>query len=233
MRPFDANYILVALKKIIPFIPVTFFIAMSTVILSTLFGFALFRAKNSNSNIFSKISDLYVNLMRCTPTIVLLFVIYYGLPKILIYLFNYDINDFSKGFFVVTTLTLIFSATMSEIIRASFMAIDIGQYEASISIGLSKFQTYTRILIPQMIVVALPNFGNSFIILLKEGALAYTIGLIDVMGEGNLIIARNFGAYAIETYIAVAIIYWILTIFFDKLFLKVEQKLKKGWKQGD
>ncbi len=227
MRPFNPQYIVDVFIKLLYFLPVTLFVALATVVFSIIFGFTLFEMKKSN-NIFSKaFSNGYIYLMRCTPTIVLLFVIYYGLPILIDNCFGVNINNYSKSFFVITTLTLIFSASMAEIIRSSFNAVDIGQYEASLSVGMSKFQAYKRILIPQMIVFAIPNFGNAFITLLKEGALAYTIGLIDIMGEGNLIIARNFGAYALETYIALAIIYWILTFLFDKLFLKTELKLDK------
>ena len=63
---------------------------------------------------------------------------------------------------------------------------------------------------------------------MKEGALAYTVGLIDVMGAGTLIIARNYGAFALETYIALALIYWALTIVIERSFLGLEKRLGKG-----
>jgi L-cystine transport system permease protein len=79
-------------------------------------------------------------------------------------------------------------------------------------------------------VVALPNLGNSFIILMKEGALAFTVGLVDVMGQGTLIISRNYGAYALETYLALALIYWLLTIALEKSFFFLEKRLSQGRK---
>lgn len=227
MRAFNPKYIFEVIGKLIPFIPITLCIAILTVIFSIIYGFILFQWKKSDNFILSAFSNIYINLMRCTPTIVLLFVIYYGLPELLKVLFNWNINGFNKSFFVVLSLTLIFSANMAEIIRSAYVSIDKGQLEAALSIGLTKFQAYYRILIPEMVVIAIPNFGNSFIILLKEGALCYTIGLIDVMGQGNLIVSRNFGAYALETYIGLAIIYWVLTILFQQLFSAIELKLDK------
>jgi L-cystine transport system permease protein len=76
--------------------------------------------------------------------------------------------------------------------------------------------------------VALPNFGNALIALMKEGALAYTIGMIDMMGQGTLIISRNYGAYGLETYIALALIYWALTIIFERTFRGIEKYLSRG-----
>ena len=75
-----------------------------------------------------------------------------------------------------------------------------------------------------------PNLGNSLIALLKEGSLAYTIGLVDVMGKGNLFISMNFGAYAVETYTALAFIYWMLTISIEQIFGRLEKHFSRGRK---
>ena len=102
------------------------------------------------------------------------------------------------------------------------------QYEAALSIGLTPAQAVRRVMLPQGLVVALPNLGNSLISLFKEGSLAFTIGLIDMMGSGNLIISRNYGAYSLETYIALAIIYWALTLIIEAVFLWLEKHYSKG-----
>lgn len=147
-------------------------------------------------------------------------------------LFDVNINFWPKMFFVIIALTLLYSAQLAEIIRSALEAIGPGQFEAGISIGLTPFQTMTRIVIPQAFVVALPNLGNSLIALLKEGSLAFTIGLIDVMGSGNLIISRNYGAYALETYIALAIVYWGLTLIIERTFCYLEKRYSKGVKHA-
>jgi L-cystine transport system permease protein len=83
-------------------------------------------------------------------------------------------------------------------------------------------------MIPQGLVIALPNLGNSLISLFKEGSLAFTIGLIDMMGAGNLIISRNYGAYSLETYLALAVIYWALTLIIEQIFLRLEKHYGRG-----
>ncbi|MFD6442547.1 ABC transporter permease subunit, partial [Peribacillus sp. NPDC060186] len=98
----------------------------------------------------------------------------------------------------------------------------------AVSVGLSNTQAYWRIILPQAFVVALPNFGNSLLELMKEGALAYTIGLIDIMGKAELIIAGNYNTHALEIYLALAVIYWILSIAIEQLFLKLEKVFSKG-----
>ena len=167
---------------------------------------------------------------RCTPSIVMLFIIFYGLPNLFWALFKVDINDWAKAFYVITALGLLFSASAAEIMRSSYLAVPAGQREAALTCGLTEEQSFVRILLPQAFVVSLPNFGNSFIALLKEGSLAFTIGLIDVMGKGNLIISVNFGGYALETYTALAIIYWVLTFLLEQLFKVIEKRFSKGRK---
>jgi L-cystine transport system permease protein len=157
-----------------------------------------------------------------------LFIVFYGLPELLLAAFSVNINLYHKAFFVITTFTLFFAATMSEIMRSAYLSVDKGQYEAAVSAGLSPFEAQYRIVLPQAAVVALPNFGNALIALLKEGTLAYTIGLIDVMGQGILVVSRNYGSWALETYIALAAIYWTLTIVVEKTFLVAERRLGRG-----
>ena len=117
---------------------------------------------------------------------------------------------------------------MSEVIRSAYQSVDKGQYEAGVSVGLSNFQVFRRIVVPQAFVVALPNFGNGLLELIKEGSLAYTIGLIDVMGKAQLIIDSRFNAHALETYLALSIIYWVLSILIEQSFLKLEKFFSKG-----
>ncbi|GHV63245.1 amino acid ABC transporter permease [Spirochaetia bacterium] len=227
-RPFFPAFIIKVIPNLLVFLPVTLLIMAGTVLLGSALGFILARARLRPTLIPRKLSEGYTMAMRCTPSIVLLFIVYYGLPELFQALFDVDINNWYKGIFVILTLTLLFAATMSEVMRSAYQAIDKGQREAAVSIGLSETQAFFRIVLPQAVVVALPNFGNALINLMKEGALAYTIGFIDMMGQGTLIISRNYGSYGLETYIALAIIYWGLTIIIEKNFQRIEKHLSRG-----
>lgn len=227
MRPFDPLYISQVVPDLLPYLWVTLAVVLSSVILGTLLGFVLTAAKLSRHRLFRLLGDGYTCVIRCTPSVILLFIVFYGLPKFFLDVFSYDINEYHKMFFVVSTFTLLFGASISEVMRSAYLAIDKGQYEAAVSIGMTPFQAFYRIILPQATILALPNFGNSFITLLKEGALAYTIGLIDLLGSGNLIIARNYGSYALEIYIALSIIYWGMAILFEKAFFSLEHRLSR------
>lgn len=202
-RAFDAGVVLSALPQLLEFLDITLLVGISSIVLGSLLGGALAWAKLSQHKILNYLAQLYIYIMRCTPSIVMLFIVFYGLPALVEAVFEENIHDMDRAVFAIIAFTLLFSAYVSEIFRAAYKAVPHGQYEAAISIGISPWGAFWHIMLPQAAVLALPNFGNSVINLLKEGALAYTIGLI---GKGNLIIAQNFGAYGIEIYLACMII---------------------------
>ncbi|MED3574600.1 amino acid ABC transporter permease [Cytobacillus praedii] len=224
---FDATYIMQSIPMLLPFLKVTFMVASFSVLFGTIIGFILAAAKLGKSKIARNIANGYITILRCTPSIVLLFLVYYGIPA-MGNNFGMNLNDIDKAVFVIVTFSLQFGALMCEVIRSAYESIDKGQFESAVSVGLSNAQAYRRIIFPQALVVALPNFGNSLLALLQEGALAYTIGLIDIVGKANLIIASNYNAHALEIFLALSIIYWILSIAIEQFFLKLERVLSKG-----
>ncbi|MDM5358526.1 amino acid ABC transporter permease [Peribacillus sp. ACCC06369] len=224
---FDLAYIVESVPMLVPFLKVTLIVTSLSVLFGTIIGFILAVMKLGNSKIAREIAYGYTTVLRCTPSIVLLFLTYYGIPAIAGN-FGINLNDIDKAVFVVITFSLQFAAAMSEVIRTSLESIDRGQFEAAVSVGLSNTQAYRRIILPQAFVVALPNFGNSLLELMKEGSLAYTIGLIDIMGKAELIIAGNYNTHALEIYLALAVIYWTLSIAIEQLFLKLEKAFSKG-----
>lgn len=227
-RPFSPVQIYKSLVTIIPYAGITFGVVLGTIVLGMALAILLFAQKQSKKRWVRAIADGYINVIRCTPSIVLLFIVYYGIPKLALGLFGLDLNFSSKIIYVIISLSLLYSATLAEIIRSAYLALGRSQYEAALSIGLTPQQAVWRVMLPQGIVIALPNLGNSLISLFKEGSLAFTIGLIDMMGAGNLIISRNYGAYSLETYIALAVIYWALTLIIEQIFLRLEKHYSKG-----
>ena len=125
-------------------------------------------------------------------------------------------------------MTLLYAASISEVFKSAYLAVPKGQLEAGLSIGLTTSQTLIRIICPQALRFALPNISNAILNLLKDTALAYTIGLADVMGTGNLIIGQNMGNYSLETYTAVALIYWGLALILALVSQGIEAKYDKA-----
>lgn len=224
---FDVSYLWEAFPALLPFLKVTFVVVGFSTLFGTAFGLLLAIGKLSSHKVFRKLANGYTTILRCTPSIVLLFLVYYGVPAIGAQ-FAFDLNQVDKIIFIILAFSLQFAAIMSEVIRSAYESINRGQYEAGVSIGLSPFQVHRRIIVPQALVVAIPNFGNALIILFQEGALAYTIGLIDVVGKAELIIAANYNTHALEVYLALAVIYWGLSILIEQFFQKLEKVIGKG-----
>ena len=227
-RAFDIGMIAQVLPDLLAYLDVTLLVALVSIALGSLLGGLLAWANLSGTALLRLAALSYVYVMRCTPSIVLLFIVFYGLPKLMEAAFRYDMNELHRAVFAIITFTLLFSAYISEVFRAAYTAVPRGQYEAAVSAGLTPFQSFRHVILGQAALVALPNFGNATINLLKEGSLAYTIGLIDMIGKGNLIIAQNFGAYGIEVYLAALLIYWVLVLLLEQVFALVEKRLDVG-----
>lgn len=227
-RPFSPEMIFTSIPALLPYLAVTLVVGVTSILTGSLLGMLLAWAKLSGHRVIGMAADGYTYIIRCTPSIVLLFIVFYGLPKFMESEFGIDMDNLSRAVFVIITFTLLFGAYVSEVFRSAYEAVDRGQYEAAVTIGLSPLQAFFRVMLPQAAVIALPNFGNSVINLLKESALAYTIGLIDLLGRTNLIIAKNYGAYGIELYVACLLIYWGLSIIIEQAFLRMESYLGRG-----
>lgn len=227
-RPFSPDIIFTSIPALLPYLTVTLVVGVTSILTGSILGMLLAWAKLSGHKVIRALADGYTYIIRCTPSIVLLFIVFYGLPKFMEAEFGIDLDDLSRAVFVIITFTLLFGAYVSEVFRSAYETIDKGQYEAAVTIGLSPKQAFFRVMLPQAAVIALPNFGNSVINLMKESALAYTIGLIDLLGRTNLIIAKNYGAYGIELYVACLLIYWGLSLVIEQAFLRMESYLDRG-----
>lgn len=227
-RPFSPDIIFTSIPALLPYLAVTLVVGVTSILTGSILGMLLVWAKLSGHKVIRALADGYTYIIRCTPSIVLLFIVFYGLPKFMEAEFGIDMDNLSRAIFVIITFTLLFGAYVSEVFRSAYETVDRGQYEAAVTIGLSPEQAFFRVMLPQAAVIALPNFGNSVINLMKESALAYTIGLIDLLGRTNLIISKNYGAYGVELYVACLLIYWALSFLIEQAFLRMESYLGRG-----
>ena len=231
-RPFSPDIIFTSIPALLPYLAVTLVVGVTSILTGSILGMLLAWAKLSGHKVIRALADGYTYIIRCTPSIVLLFIVFYGLPKFMEAEFGIDMDNLSRAIFVIITFTLLFGAYVSEVFRSAYETVDRGQYEAAVTIGLSPKQAFFRVMLPQAAVIALPNFGNSVINLMKESALAYTIGLIDLLGRTNLIISKNYGAYGVELYVACLLIYWALSFLIEQAFLRMESYLGRGRLKG-
>jgi len=173
------------------------------------------------------IATFYLSIMRCTPALVQLFLIFFGLPHLLM-LFNIDINSWNKVTFVVIAFSLHMAASLSEVIRSAYLTVGNSQLEAAYSVGMSYFQAIKKIILPQAFAIALPNLGNDCIMLLKDTSLAFTIGIVDIMGEVRIIVGNNYGINEFQVYMVISLIYWVISIAIEKGVSYLDKRLNRS-----
>lgn len=212
---FDVSYIFYSIPLILKTLPMTLYIMILSLIFGFILGLIVTAMKLSKNRIIKNIANSYVAFIRGTPLLLQLFLVFYGLPPALS-LIGIDINDINKVDFAIITFTLNAGAFMSEIIRSAYLAVDKGQQEAALSVGMTNFQMIRRIVFPQAFAIAIPNLGNIMISLLKETSYVFAIGVIDILGKAKLIGSYGYGVRQLEAFIAVALIYWAISILIEK-----------------
>ncbi|MGH2119847.1 amino acid ABC transporter permease, partial [Aerococcus sp. L_32] len=123
----------------------------------------------------------------------------------------------------ILTFSLNTAAYLAEVFRAALVSVDEGQVEAAMTVGLTYGQTLRGIVLPQAVRNAIPGTGNTFVGLLKNSSLAFTIGVVELLAQGKLFASNSLKFF--EAYFAVALIYWALTILYSLLQNWYEKRL--------
>lgn len=213
-----------------PYLMVTLKILLISLLFSLLFGMFFAWCKLRKNKIVRVVVNTYTEIIRGTPFIVLLFIIYFGIPKLLSEAMHISVDDVSKSIYIIITLAIFGSARMSEAMRSAYLAVPSGQIEAALSVGLSPIQSFLFIVFPQALLIAIPNLGNLILSNLLETAVGFSIGIVDFVGNARLVITRDYGVHNLEIYCLVALVYWAMSMFMSKGFDLLEMWLKK--KQG-
>ena len=197
---------------------ITFFAVLLGVLLG--FSVALVRVAHRSTGKFrllSTIGGIYLTVIRGTPVVVQLMLIYFGIfasvriPPILVAIIAFGINS---------------GAYQAEIFRSGIEAVPRGQFEAGRSLGFSYWQTMRRIIMPQAMKNVIPTLANEFIVLLKETSVAGYVALADLTKGGDIIHSRTFSPFL--PMLAVALIYLCLVMIFSAGVKYLERSLKTG-----
>ncbi|WFA09155.1 amino acid ABC transporter permease [Tissierella sp. Yu-01] len=186
------------------------------VIFGTLVGVLLCLLRMSNNKIIRGISTAYIEIVRGTPLILQIYVVYYGLPMVL------PLPD-SRIFLGTLAVLLNSAAYVSEIIRAGIQSIDTGQMEAARSLGMGKSMSMRYIIIPQAFKNILPALGNEFIVLVKESAIISVIAIPDLMYNADTL--RGITYKPFMPLIVAGIIYFTITFTLSKILGLLERRL--------
>ncbi|WOV88957.1 amino acid ABC transporter permease [Sporosarcina oncorhynchi] len=214
------DYLLSILKPMLEGAQATVLLFLLAIIVSIPLGFVLTLAVRSAVKPMSWLANAYIYLMRGTPLLLQLLFIVFGLPLIPI------IGEFLVlDRFVAATIGFIlnYAAYFAEIFRGGLLAIDKGQYEASKVLGLNKWQTTTRVVLPQMIRIALPSVANESVTLVKDTALLYAVAVPELLHFAQTAVNRDF---TVIPFLMAGVIYLLITLCLTLFFKWFERRLQ-------
>ena len=212
---FDFSLIWNSLPLLLAGAGVTIEITAIAVGLGFIFGLITSVGRLSDVKILQVIAVCYVNIIRGTPMLVQIFLIYFALPMVI----GQRINPFVAA---VAACSINSGAYVSEIFRAGIQSVDKGQMEAGRSLGLSWMQTMRYVILPQAFKHVIPPLGNEFISMTKETSLVSVIGFEELTRRGQLIIAKTYGSF--EIWLTVAVIYLVMTLTIARLVSYLERR---------
>ncbi|GMK39016.1 amino acid ABC transporter permease [Paenibacillus sp. CCS19] len=185
------------------------------VLFGTILGIGIALLRISKIGILRVISSIYVEIIRGTPMLVQIVIIYYGLTN-----FGINLPAFTSG---VIALTINSAAYMAEVFRAGINAIDKGQNEAARSLGMTHGMALRHIVLPQAFRNMLPAIGNEFIVIIKDSSLVSFIGIAELMYNTNTVSSNTYLSF--EPLLVVAAVYFVMTFTLSKLLSLLERKL--------
>jgi len=220
-------------------IGITVFVTLVGFALASILGLGIALMGLSGSIWLRQISRFYVEIIRGVPILVLLFwIAFVGAPGFVAgwnaltaplqeagILSPLQVRDVSLLWRAIIALTIGYSAFISEVFRAGIQSVDPGQIEAAKALGLTRYQRFRLIVLPQAIRTILPPLGNDFVAMVKDSSLVSVLGVADITQMGKVYASGSFRFF--ETYSMVAYIYLILTVGLSLALRALERKLRR------
>lgn len=196
---------------------VTLEISLYALLLGMIFGICGALCRISTNRFLSGLAFIYVWIIRGTPVMVQLFILYFGLPQL-----GIKLSSMTAG---VLGLAVNTGAYITEIVRAGIQAIDKGQMEAALSLGMKPHQAMRRIIGPQAIKICIPPLVNQFIMTLKNSSIASLVTITELFRTGEQLIYTTFRSF--EVYTVVAVFYLIMNSVFMVIADQLEKRMER------
>lgn len=211
-------------------VPITLLVTIVALGIAVPVGFLLALSRFYRIPILRQFASIYISFIRGTPIIIQIFIIYSSIPLMLDLFFKkyaiginvYDIHPLWYAFIVFSFNT---TAVLIEVFRSALQSVDQGQYEAAQSIGLTNVQAYRRVVIPQLLVVAMPNICTATVNLIKATSLGYAFSLQEITLRAK--VAANMNYNYIEAYLAIFLVYLLLCSAVEYGFKVYEKQLAR------
>jgi polar amino acid transport system permease protein len=231
----DPAYILDHMDFVVKGVWVTIGVSVASITIASVL--ALFGAlgRLSTNPIADGISGFYVSVIRGTPLLIQIYIIYLGLPQIGRQLQIAGFQQLGSLFTLtaiqsgILALSLNYGAYMTEIFRAGIQSISHGQREAAAAIGMTRWQMMRRVILPQAVRVIIPDIGNQFIAMQKDSALVSVMGIWEITYRANRL-ARQESKF-MEMFLLAAALYFLLTIISTFFQSRLERRLAHAYER--
>lgn len=234
---FEFDTAIEAFAFILKHLPLTLFLPAVTLLIGIVLGSIIAIVRLRSNKLVNAVLAVVVSFFRSVPAILQVFIMYYSLPYLIAPILSAVTGSVVKPFDVSPYWTayiffIIYqTAYQSENIRGALLSVDRGQLEAALAVGLSYYQAYKRIILPQAFAVAMPSFFTYYLHGIKSLALLFTIKIVDIFAAADIFAALY--SRRTEPYVADAIIYWLLCVVLTFVFNSWERSLSKGLRHAD
>ncbi len=197
-------------------LPLTLQITFTCIAIGIVLGVLLALARVYGNRLLRVLCSIYIQFFRGTPLLVQLFIVYFGFPA-----WGIRFTAFESG---ILALGLNTAAYQAEYFRGAIQAVCGGQMMAARSLGMSLPQTIRHVVLPQAFRLVLPAWSNEFILMLKYSSIVFTVTLLDIMGQGKRLAARNFRYF--EVFLIVAVFYLVLVLIVTVVLRQLERRIR-------
>lgn len=211
-------------------VPIALAVTVVSLCIALPAGFLLALTRINKIPILHRFAQVYVSFVRGTPIIIQIFIVYSSIPLFLTALFqkyniNYNVYDIHPIWYAFIVFSFNTTAILIEVFRSALSTVNKGQLEAAQSVGLTNFQAFRRIIIPQALVVAMPNLCTATVNLIKATSLGYAMSLPEITLKAK--VAANVGYNYVEAYLDIFLVYLILCSVVEYAFKLYEKRLTR------
>lgn len=226
---FDSEVLLPDLWDILGAVPATLAMALAIFVLSTIIGSLFAMVEYRRIPVLKELVMAYKVAFKGVPMVIVIFLAYYGLPPALQFLSSLvgvEFNGHSTPNWVtlIVALTACVAAFQAEVVKGALNSFDTGQADAAYSLGYKRSQLFRRIMLPQVIVAAIPDLANSFMVIMKALSLGFAIEVVDIFAQSQLTAALNF--FYLEAFVIAVAIYMMIAYIVTHAADRVEAALR-------
>ena len=226
---FDIDVLLPDFWDILGAVPLTLAMAFAIFILSTIIGSLFAMVEYRRIPVLRELVVAYKVAFKGVPMVVVIFLAYYGLPSTLQFLSSlvgveYNGHSTPSWVTLIIALTACVAAFQAEVVKGALNSFDTGQSDAAYSLGYRKNQLFRRVMLPQVIVAAIPDLANSFMVIMKALSLGFAIEVVDIFAQSQLTAALNF--YYLEAFLVAVVIYMVIAYIVTQIADRLEGALR-------